>query len=202
MRLLVYIHKAVLSCSTWNPNKLQEYQKLLSPFEVNSLDLSLDEPQIENLKQLCEYKLKDAIKKTQPKVNLFVEDTALYFEEWRFFPGVFIKWMLQSLGPEGIYRSLQAFEKTAYAECCIAFYEPFSQKQYYFQGRISGMIVLPRGEKNFLNMFFDFQRRNDSSVFLLYPTRKKIFQLKNTSWGVHVFTVADSTHSRFMHINI
>ena len=78
-----------------NPNKLQEYQKLLSPFEVNSLDLSLDEPQIENLKQLCEYKLKDAIKKTQPKVNLFVEDTALYFEEWRFFPGVFIKWMLQ-----------------------------------------------------------------------------------------------------------
>lgn len=132
-----------------NPNKLQEYQKLLSPFEVNSLDLSLDEPQIENLKQLCEYKLKDAIKKTQPKVNLFVEDTALYFEEWRFFPGVFIKWMLQSLGPEGIYRSLQAFEKTAYAECCIAFYEPFSQKQYYFQGRISGMIVLPRGEKNF-----------------------------------------------------
>ena len=88
-------------------------------------------------------------KPAQPKVNLFVEDTALYFEEWRFFPGVFIKWMLQSLGPEGIYRSLQAFEKTAYAECCIAFYEPFSQKQYYFQGRISGMIVLPRGEKNF-----------------------------------------------------
>ena len=134
-----------------NPNKLQEYQKLLSPFEVNSLDLSLDELQTENLKQLCEHKLAAAVEKTRtlPQTNLFIEDTALYFQEWQFFPGVFIKWMLQSLGPEGIFRSLQAFGKTAYAECCIAFYEPFLQKQYYFQGRVSGMIVLPRGEKNF-----------------------------------------------------
>ncbi len=139
-----------------NPGKLQEYQKLLLPFDVRSLNFSLSELQIENLKQLCEYKLAEAAEKieaektcAQPQTNLFIEDTALYFQEWKSFPGVFIKWMLQSLGPEGIYRSLRAFRKTAYAECCIAFYEPISQKKYYFQGRLAGTIVSPRGKTNF-----------------------------------------------------
>ena len=91
-----------------NSGKLQEYQKLLSPFVVQSLNLSLEELQIEQLKQLCEHKLAEAVKKTQPLPpnNLFIEDTALYFQEWKSFPGIFcIKWMLQSLEPEGIFNS-------------------------------------------------------------------------------------------------
>ena len=134
-----------------NSGKLQEYQKLLSPFAVQSLNLSLEELQIEQLKQLCEHKLAEAVKKTQPLPpnNLFIEDTALYFQEWKSFPGVFIKWMLQSLEPEGIYRSLQAFGKTARAECCIAFHNSLSKKNYYFKSHLAGTIVSPRGEKNF-----------------------------------------------------
>ena len=74
-----------------NSGKLQEYQKLLSPFVVQSLNLSLEELQIEQLKQLCEHKLAEAVKKKQPLPpnNLFIEDTALYFQEWKSFPGKF-----------------------------------------------------------------------------------------------------------------
>ncbi len=134
-----------------NKNKLLEYQKLLRPFTIKSLDFPLNELQTEDLKSLCEYKLTEAMKKTNPQSqsDLFIEDSALYFEDWTNFPGPFIKWMLQSLRPEGIYKSLHLFKKTACAECGIAFYDSLAQKKHFFKGRVQGTIVAPRGKNHF-----------------------------------------------------
>ena len=56
---------SVLFFVSSNSGKLQEYQKLLSPFAVQSLNLSLEELQIEQLKQLCEHKLEKHVEKTE-----------------------------------------------------------------------------------------------------------------------------------------
>ena len=59
-----------------NKNKLLEYQKLLRPFTIKSLDFPLNELQTEDLKSLCEYKLTEAMKKTNPQSQSDLKKTA------------------------------------------------------------------------------------------------------------------------------
>ena len=152
-----------------NVGKFLEYQKLLAPFvNLKQVNISLPEEQTEDLQLLCQSKLAFAKKELANERNiqgLFIEDTALYFADWNNFPGPFIKWMLQELGTEKIHRSLQHFSKTAKAVCVISFFHKLpnidkpnidkpnavssKNKNYYFNGSVTGAIVSPRGKQGF-----------------------------------------------------
>nr|XP_009937600.1 PREDICTED: inosine triphosphate pyrophosphatase [Opisthocomus hoazin] len=53
---------------------------------------------------------------------VIVEDTCLCFNALGGLPGPYIKWFLEKLKPEGLYKLLAGFEdKSAYALCTFAF---------------------------------------------------------------------------------
>lgn len=146
-------HKKIIFVSS-NLNKFAEYCFLLTPYiKVEHFDISLPEPQIENLNELGLYKLEAAkeafLKTTIDAQGIFIEDTALYFSQWKNFPGVFIKWMLKSLGVTGIYDSLHLFDKSAKAECILSFFHKPTNKNYFFSGSIEGTITSPKGANKF-----------------------------------------------------
>lgn len=79
-----------------------------------------------------------------------VEDTSLEFSALGGMPGPFIKWFQDSLGCEGLYKTLIGFEdKRATAVCTLAFCSYPHADPVLFTGRCTGRIVEPvsgRGE--------------------------------------------------------
>lgn len=73
-----------------------------------------------------------------------VEDTSLEFSALGGMPGPFIKWFQDSLGCEGLYKTLIGFEdKRATAVCTLAFCSYPHADPVLFTGRCSGKIVEP-----------------------------------------------------------
>lgn len=134
-----------------NKGKFLEYQTILkNTANILQEKVSLIEVQAANSFEICKKKLAQAQKIfTLEDKNFFVEDTALYFNAWNYFPGVYIKWMLDALGVEKIYQTLAEFDKTATAECTIGYFSKHSQKSYFFVGKLAGCIVQPKGVKGF-----------------------------------------------------
>ena len=67
-------------------------------------------------------------------------------------PGVYIKWFLKAVKPEGLHKMLHGFEdKTGYAQCIFAYKdESMSEDEVkLFRGTCDGNIVFPRGATNF-----------------------------------------------------
>eukprot|EP00794_Sanderia_malayensis_P016014 gene16014-17631_t len=93
-------------------------------------------------------KCKVAAKKI--KCPVIVEDTCLCFNALGGLPGPYIKWFLEKLKPEGLYKLLSGWDdKSAYALCTFAFCSGDSDDVLLFRGKTMGKIVEPRGPRNF-----------------------------------------------------
>ncbi len=81
---------------------------------------------------------------------VIVEDTSLCFNALKGLPGPYIKWFLDSIGPEGLHRMLHGFEdKSGYAQCIISYMDADLKEPKLFVGRTAGTIVQPRGSTKF-----------------------------------------------------
>lgn len=66
-----------------------------------------------------------------------------------FVSGPYIKWFLQKLGPEGLYKMIENFEdKGCVAVCTIGLMDVAGIVKL-FHGRTEGTIVYPRGPNGF-----------------------------------------------------
>lgn len=65
--------------------------------------------------------------------------------------GPYIKWFLDKVGPDGLYKMLSGFEdKTATAICTFAYYSGEKDDEVLlFHGKTPGQIVSPRGPSDF-----------------------------------------------------
>lgn len=136
---------------TGNAKKLEEVVQILGkdfPRTVISKKIDLLELQGE-INEVSILKAKEAHKHVQGPV--IVEDTALCFRAFKDLPGPYIKWFLEKLGPEGLYKMLHGFEdKSAQAVCTFAFHPGGDNDEVIlFQGRTDGEIVSPRGPRDF-----------------------------------------------------
>ena len=78
------------------------------------------------------------------------EDVSLCFNALKGLPGPYIKSFLDKLGRKGLHDILSGFEdKTAYAQCIVAYCENKDAEPQVFVGRCEGEIVAPRGENMF-----------------------------------------------------
>ncbi|XP_017781072.1 PREDICTED: inosine triphosphate pyrophosphatase-like [Nicrophorus vespilloides] len=140
-----------LTFVTGNVKKLEEIVKILGsnfPFELNNKSLDLPELQGE-INEISVKKCMEAYK--QLNTPVIVEDTCLCFNGLKGLPGPYIKWFLEKLGPEGLYKMLDGFEdKSAEAVCTFAYYSGENDDEVVlFQGRTKGVIVDPRGPRDF-----------------------------------------------------
>merc|ERR1711935_709983 len=129
---------------TGNPGKIKEFRAILeSKFEIEQLDLDLPEYQGTPMEVATE-KIKLAY--SQVKKPLITEDCSLCFNAYGGLPGVYIKWFMKSLKPEGLYKMACAFDdQTAYAQCIFSYMESADKEPKQFVGRCPGAIVAPRG---------------------------------------------------------
>ncbi|AHY79055.1 AQG_2a_G0030680.mRNA.1.CDS.1 [Saccharomyces cerevisiae] len=142
---------------TGNANKLKEVQSILTQ-EVDNNNktihlineaLDLEELQDTDLNAIALAKGKQAVAALGKGKPVFVEDTALRFDEFNGLPGAYIKWFLKSMGLEKIVKMLEPFEnKNAEAVTTICFAD--SRGEYhFFQGITRGKIVPSRGPTTF-----------------------------------------------------
>lgn len=119
------------------------------PYEVLMENIDLPEYQGNDPISIVKEKCKTA-REITGKATL-VEDTCLCFNALNGLPGPYVKWFLDKLGPEGLYKLLSGWpDKSAYALCTIAFTGGSPEDEILvFSGRTDGKIVVPRGAAGF-----------------------------------------------------
>ena len=113
------VERPVITFVTGNANKLKEVVRILgddTPYQVINKGIELPELQGEP-EEVAREKCKLAAKEIGGPV--IVEDTSLCFNAMGGLPGVYIKWFLSKLKPEGLHKMLAGFEvSTADVSCC------------------------------------------------------------------------------------
>ena len=143
--------KKTLTFVTGNENKLKEVIRILGdnfPLQVISQKVDLPELQGEP-DDISREKCRLAAKEIKGPV--ICEDTCLCFNALKGLPGPYIKWFLDKLKPEGLYKMLSAYEdKSAYALCTFAYSSGNPEDEIVlFHGKTDGKIVEPRGPRTF-----------------------------------------------------
>ncbi|XP_040421076.1 inosine triphosphate pyrophosphatase isoform X1 [Cygnus olor] len=119
-----------------------------SPYALVARKIDLPEYQGEP-DEISVQKCREAARQVRGPV--IVEDTCLCFNALGGLPGPYIKWFLEKLKPEGLYKLLAGFEdKSAYALCTFAFSTGNPEEPVkLFKGQTHGLIVEPRGPRDF-----------------------------------------------------
>ncbi len=130
---------------TSNRNKFDEAAALLRGVRLRMKSLELREIQSISVRDVVKEKAMEAYRVVG--MPLLVEDTGLYIESLNGFPGALVKWVLESIGREGVCR-ITGRNRSAYAETCICYTDGKTVK--VFSGRAYGKIaVKPRGRSGF-----------------------------------------------------
>ncbi|MDP2587579.1 MAG: non-canonical purine NTP pyrophosphatase [bacterium] len=135
----------MLTFVTGNKNKLAEVQAILG--DVQQLDVEVHEIQELDPHAIIKHKLDEA--RHHSKAELIVEDTSLYCDGLKGLPGPFIKWFLKLLGPAGLAKLVIGTGNTRATAKSIVGYSSPSGEIEFFEGRITGTIVEPRGPDKF-----------------------------------------------------
>lgn len=130
---------------TGNKNKLEEIKTVIP--DVDQLDIDLVEVQDIEPHVIIKAKLQEAF--NHHEGPFIVEDTSLYFESLKDFPGPMIKWFLKSLGNEGLAELAHRLESQKAVAKVIIGYAKDKEDIKFFEGSITGTIVAPRGETTF-----------------------------------------------------
>ncbi|CAN0060307.1 unnamed protein product, partial [Phaeothamnion confervicola] len=138
---------------TGNPNKLIEARMIMEAWDdvvpVELRNLPLDLPEIQG----CHLEISRAKCRLAAEAAggaVVVEDTALCFNSLNGMPGPYIKWFVEAVSNEGLYKMLAAHDdKSAYAQCALSFCMGPGHEPFTFVGRADGTIVAPKGDAGF-----------------------------------------------------
>ncbi|CAD8054538.1 unnamed protein product [Paramecium sonneborni] len=154
MRKVIFLYskiaqkKCTITLCTGNKNKLKEFIQIMGDrFNIDSEPVDLPELQGPPL-QIAKEKALLAYEKLGKAC--VTEDTSLCFNALNGMPGPYVKWFLEATGPEGLSKMLDGFEdKTGYAQCILSYMGPELKEPLLFVGQTPGVIVRPRGPRNF-----------------------------------------------------
>jgi non-canonical purine NTP pyrophosphatase (RdgB/HAM1 family) len=131
---------------TGNKGKFEEAKAILDG-ELEQLDINLPELQEIDAHKIIQAKLKAAF--DHHDGQFIVDDTSLYLDCLNGLPGPLIKWFLQTVGKEGLYKITQAFGDNKARAKAIIGYATGPDDIQFFEGVVSGMIVDPKGIEGF-----------------------------------------------------
>jgi non-canonical purine NTP pyrophosphatase (RdgB/HAM1 family) len=127
--------------------------------DIRQLNLDLTEIQEVDPRVIIEAKLKEAMRVVNESPSIMrnvyvppgmpafiVEDTSLYLRRLGGLPGPLIKWFLKSIGNKGLYEICHG-EYRAWALTVIGY--ACGRDIRFFEGRVHGSIVYPRGSSDF-----------------------------------------------------
>ncbi|OGJ22202.1 non-canonical purine NTP pyrophosphatase, RdgB/HAM1 family [Candidatus Pacearchaeota archaeon RBG_13_36_9] len=131
---------------TSNENKFNEVKSILK-IDLERKDIDLDEIQDIGQEKIIKHKARQAF--LALKKPVLIEDTGLFIEAWNGFPGALIRWMLKTVGNEGICKMMEnekVRNATAKTYFCL-----YKGKEYnVFVGEIKGKVPSkPKGKTGF-----------------------------------------------------
>lgn len=131
---------------TGNPGKLAEARRLCG-VDLRAVEIDLPEIQSLDIREVLRAKAAAALQRLQRPV--VVDETALELAALNGFPGVLIKWMLHSVGAEGIGLTAQSLgDMRATARCGLLYLA--GEQEVFAEGTTDGQLVLPpRGDAGF-----------------------------------------------------
>jgi inosine triphosphate pyrophosphatase len=136
---------AKITFITGNQGKADYLAKYLG-FPIDHHKLDLDEIQSLDLKQIVEYKVKQAYEQVRRPV--LVEDVALEFCALGRLPGPLIKWFLEEIDMATICSLLEGKDRSAIARCVFGYFDGRTLK--ILEGSMRGKIPeKPAGNKGY-----------------------------------------------------
>ena len=160
-----------LSFITGNAGKFSEIKEIIPNIEQLNIDLV-------EIQELDSYKVIEAKLREAQKVHqgaLMIEDTSLYFKAMNGLPGPLIKWFLEAMGLEGLAElALKLENQEAEARTIIGYISETGEIKY-FEGKLAGQIVKPRGDNGFgWDKIFELEESGKTLAELSLEEKNKI----------------------------
>jgi XTP/dITP diphosphohydrolase len=130
---------------TGNAGKFREMSVLLAGFELQQLELDLDEIQSLDSQAVIEHKLAQAAK--HQAGEFIVDDTAIILDCLGSLPGPLMKWFIKGIGLAGIADLTTRYDTQAATARTTLGYRTPDNHNHYVTGEIRGRIVPPRGDR-------------------------------------------------------
>jgi XTP/dITP diphosphohydrolase len=135
---------------TTNEHKRREVEEILG-VALESVDLDLPEIQAIDPAEVAADKAsaaREALGDTD--LPVLVEDSGLMVDAWGGFPGALTKWVMKSVGNEGLLRILAPGEDRAARAVCVVAIAGADGKVRTFRGEVLGTLAQePRGSGGF-----------------------------------------------------
>jgi inosine triphosphate pyrophosphatase len=113
-------------------------------YDIRHAPLHLEEIQGSS-HEIARHKAYEALRTLKEPV--IIDDISVHFRALNNFPGPYIKAFLEALGDKGIYELISHYDnKECFALCTIAFLESPDSEPHFFEGRVEGTVVAPRGK--------------------------------------------------------
>ncbi|NDC36557.1 MAG: non-canonical purine NTP pyrophosphatase [Proteobacteria bacterium] len=134
-----------LSFATSNLGKFKEAEHVLPGLRLLSIEL----PELQELdtQKITSAKLQHVL--AQGLTEVIVEDVALHFEGLNGLPGPLVKWFLKSLRAQGLYDMAARTGNLRVEVVAVVGYLDSHGKIFFFEGRVKGTLVPPRGGDGF-----------------------------------------------------
>jgi non-canonical purine NTP pyrophosphatase (RdgB/HAM1 family) len=135
---------------TTNEHKRREVQEILG-VALGGADLDLPEVQAIDPAEVAAEKARAAREALgDTDLPILVEDSGLMVDAWGGFPGALTKWVMQSVGNEGLLRMLAPGEDRSASAVCVVALAGADGEVRTFRGEVRGTIAAsPRGEGGF-----------------------------------------------------
>jgi XTP/dITP diphosphohydrolase len=135
---------------TANEHKRREVQEILG-FALERADLDLPEIQAIDPAEVAAEKVRAAREVLGDRdLPVLVEDSGIMVDAWAGFPGALTKWLMKSVGNDGLLRMLaEGEDRSARAVCVVALAEADGTVRT-FRGEVPGTVAQrPRGAGGF-----------------------------------------------------
>ncbi len=122
---------------TTNKHKFAEVRKIL-PVEIEFSPLNPPEVQADSLEEVVDFELDYLTERGYD--NFFLEDSGLFIDSLKGFPGVYSSFVYKTIGCEGILKIMEDIAtRSARFECCIG--AVIRGKRYKIKGICAGKIT-------------------------------------------------------------
>ena len=135
---------------TGNEHKRREVREILG-VELEAADLDVPEIQGIDPAEVAAAKALAAREALgSPQAYVLAEDSGVMVEAWNGFPGALTKWLMGSVGVEGLLAMLSGFEDRSARAVCVAAVATPGGRVETFRGEVRGEISpTARGEGGF-----------------------------------------------------
>src|SRR5919112_1927024 len=135
---------------TTNEHKRREVEEILG-VALKRADLDLPEIQAIDPAEVAAEKARAAREALgDTDLPVLVEDSGLMVDAWGGFPGALTKWVMQSVGNEGLLRLLALENDRSASAVCVVALATAEGEVRTFRGEVQGTVAgNPRGEGGF-----------------------------------------------------